>query len=683
MRSNIYYCGNKGFNFLTTQRPTPNKWNDPTTIKHPHKIIKVVGGQRDILVLKFNNSVEHYTGSKEMKKFTIKNEQIKDIYSGYFTFLILTKSGKVYSLAEYRDIDYNFDYVDVEIPFKDPEKSSFEELRKVTFFEDNQLVVKSIAMGNKSNYFLCQSGKLYANGSNLRGQIGNGTYVDQQLPVLIRNDVLRVFSGIYSSSFFFTTKDNKLFACGENQIGQLGIGNYEEQNSPQSIPNWKGSDNVDLQVGEYHSLLITKEVGGVFSCGNGICNGHGIDTSNFQQLSTFKKTKARKIEVGELHSLLLTNENELYGWGFNEKTNNSPNNDYSKEEWRIPKKINLPNLIINDDTPLKISCTSSASFIYNPPLFNNLILYQDFKLFFKNQKFADSFLLVVNKNKKIKIPIHKLIIELRTGKKLNFIQRVINEKKYSKKVIILFLNWIYYDKIQINRKNPPITNPLINLFDSLKLTFPPKNSLQDDLLELYNDQDSKDFFILVLKENKKDIAIVKSIENDNSNINKKKEQIQEMEDKKKGAKILKNEKNVDPLTIQKASKDLKIINRNVKNYKNGNIEIVKRKKIDSTSEEKYDQIPVHKLILLIRSGLFRGLFDFSEKEKNLNQIQDYSKKSKQSMEILIKYFYTNKIESQVDIDQQTIIEELKDSIEFYQLNKNSNFINELNKNFKF
>ncbi|KAJ6250059.1 hypothetical protein M0813_16431 [Anaeramoeba flamelloides] len=59
-------------------------------------------------------------------------------------------------------------------------------------------------------------------------------------------------------------------------------------------------------------------------------------------------------------------------------------------------------------------------------------------------------------------------------------------------------------------------------------------------------------------------------------------------------------------------------------------------------------------------------------------VKDYSGKSIESIEILIKYFYTEKIELTADHDPLLIIEELEDSIEYYQLNENSNILSQLN-----
>ncbi|KAJ3430059.1 hypothetical protein M0812_23059 [Anaeramoeba flamelloides] len=98
---------------------------------------------------------------------------------------------------------------------------------------------------------------------------------------------------------------------------------------------------------------------------------------------------------------------------------------------------------------------------------------------------------------------------------------------------------------------------------------------------------------------------------------------------------------------------------------------------EEENEEDQEEIPVHKLILIARSGLFREMFQNITEESN--SVQDFSGKSIESIEIFIKYLYTDKIELTADDDPQMIVEELADAAEYYQLRKSSNLNNELKK----
>ncbi|KAJ3428628.1 speckle-type poz protein [Anaeramoeba flamelloides] len=78
------------------------------------------------------------------------------------------------------------------------------------------------------------------------------------------------------------------------------------------------------------------------------------------------------------------------------------------------------------------------------------------------------------------------------------------------------------------------------------------------------------------------------------------------------------------------------------------------------------KIKVHKLILLARSGLFKGLFISTLETK---QVQDFTNKSVKTLEALIKFLYTNKLD-ELNQDNQ-ILEELLDAQDYYQLNPKS------------
>ncbi|KAJ5077379.1 ras family-domain-containing protein [Anaeramoeba ignava] len=74
-------------------------------------------------------------------------------------------------------------------------------------------------------------------------------------------------------------------------------------------------------------------------------------------------------------------------------------------------------------------------------------------------------------------------------------------------------------------------------------------------------------------------------------------------------------------------------------------------------------IKVHKLILLARSELFRGMFNVSQDTSN--SVHEYSNKQTETIESLIHFFYTDNIPK---IENETIYEELKECVDYFQLN---------------
>ncbi|KAJ3432890.1 guanidine nucleotide exchange factor [Anaeramoeba flamelloides] len=98
---------------------------------------------------------------------------------------------------------------------------------------------------------------------------------------------------------------------------------------------------------------------------------------------------------------------------------------------------------------------------------------------------------------------------------------------------------------------------------------------------------------------------------------------------------------------------------------------------DEQEEEEFEEIPVHKFILITRCGLFRNMFENIQEETT--SIKDFSNKSIDSLEVFVKYLYTDKIELTADNDPKLVVEELSDVVEYYQLNENCSFDQELHK----
>ncbi|KAJ3443026.1 ras di-ras and rheb family members of small gtpase superfamily [Anaeramoeba flamelloides] len=84
------------------------------------------------------------------------------------------------------------------------------------------------------------------------------------------------------------------------------------------------------------------------------------------------------------------------------------------------------------------------------------------------------------------------------------------------------------------------------------------------------------------------------------------------------------------------------------------------------------RIKVHKLILVARSELFRGFF--LSMDKTTKSVKDYSRNSIDTMKSLIKFFYTNTWNLK---NKKNFIQEIENSIEYFQLNINSSLSSQL------
>ncbi|KAJ5080310.1 regulator of chromosome condensation [Anaeramoeba ignava] len=102
---------------------------------------------------------------------------------------------------------------------------------------------------------------------------------------------------------------------------------------------------------------------------------------------------------------------------------------------------------------------------------------------------------------------------------------------------------------------------------------------------------------------------------------------------------------------------------------------------DFIIERKEKQYKFPKLILIMRSELYRGMF-LSVTEDTSNKVTDYSELSNKSFQILEYWIYSNQIKEEIQITQE-IINEIKTGIDYFQLNQtNPNLFDLLIKKFK-
>lgn len=99
----------------------------------------------------------------------------------------------------------------------------------------NNLLWKDISLGYDHALGITTSGNLYAWGSNVYGQLGNETFDDKLVPILIgsKNDWVQVAAGQYCS--FAMDSTGQIYSWGTNNDGRIGIGKTSAANAPTRI----------------------------------------------------------------------------------------------------------------------------------------------------------------------------------------------------------------------------------------------------------------------------------------------------------------------------------------------------------------------------------------------------------------------------------------------------------------
>jgi alpha-tubulin suppressor-like RCC1 family protein len=174
----------------------------------------------------------------------------------------------------------------------------------------------SISAGNEHSIALKSNGTIWSWGDNSSGQLGDGTVVASNIPVQTgsgRNWVSIAAGG----GFSLALQDNgTLWAWGDNTYGQLGDGSTTQRTSPVQA----GTDNnwTCISAGGAHSLML-KADGSLWACGSNasgqLGDGTTTDRSTAVQIGTEKRWIA--VNAAMLHSHALRSEGSLRSWGDN------------------------------------------------------------------------------------------------------------------------------------------------------------------------------------------------------------------------------------------------------------------------------------------------------------------------------------------------------------------------------
>ncbi|KAJ6253534.1 hypothetical protein M0813_12947 [Anaeramoeba flamelloides] len=438
-----------------------------------------------------------------------------------------------------------------------------------------------------SAYFNCFvtdiEGNLYGMGLNNSYDLIYDQTSDQSLPVVcdIKN-VERIYTGSGARHAVAKLKDGKYYFFGQSSSSQFGV-KRSNSKTPFFSPflNDHADEIKDITMSYDHTSVLFKN-GCVYSAGTPRDSGATGTDNGFKKLSFFNSetNRAHAIYAGYHYTVVLTDEGNLYQFG-SQVTSSFEVEPKMKNEMGDYKKItNIGELPL----PSRIYCGYNFSLFFINEVSE---ISESFLELYKSGKFTNTKLME-------RFNVHKHFVEKRLGCTIEEINQKLASVEYDK--IEILIDWVYSDNTALSFKLKDIL-PIFNI------QFPIKNTLQNDLVKLFKDEDSKDFSILV----KDDVGSEE----------------------------------------------------------------------DDEEDESYEEIPVHKSILVARSGLFREMFENISSSDN--KVKDYSGKTIDSLEVFIEFLYKNTIELSADHDPQLVVEELEDAAEFYQLNDHIHFQSQLNK----
>lgn len=197
---------------------------------------------------------------------------------------------------------------------------------------------KSVTLGtNLQTLAIKNDGTLWAWGSNNKGQLGDGTNIDRNVPTKIGNDSDWKYVAAGRQHSFAIKTDGTLWAWGPNNNGELGDGTNIDRNVPTKI----GTDNnwLSIAAGLRYTMAL-KNDGTLWATGNNdygqLGNGQPyIKTNIFSQIGNSNDWLL--ISTRTSTSSAIKKDGTLWTWGSNQ--NGQIGNGYDYPDIIIPTQI--------------------------------------------------------------------------------------------------------------------------------------------------------------------------------------------------------------------------------------------------------------------------------------------------------------------------------------------------------
>ncbi|KAJ5068413.1 hypothetical protein M0811_12271 [Anaeramoeba ignava] len=568
---------------------------------------------------------------KNEKPILLKNEPEKIIKPIQFKFenenLKQIKQIKQISSGNYSKIFLFKNGKAIEYLNENPKKIQIENIQKVT-------------VGFYNEAILTIEGNVFAKGKDINPENPN-EFINISSLIEDKND--RIIEDVVSgyNSIYLLTSNQNAYGIGSNEYGQLGFDSKTLEKTEKPILMMKNVSKMFSGNSSKHVFLLNSNQE-LFACGNNQYSQLGlaklITKTKIDQLTKIQnipKGKIIDIQCGDYNSIMLIeNENDenskrkLYSCGFflfNARKNFGKCNEFLE--------IESP-LFENDDNILDFSVGNA----------HTLILTSNSKLIGSGN---NSFGQIGNENTD-KVFIFPIQIEL---PKLRFNEDISNYHVYSG----FHDSFLYYSPSLSN-----LEEDLIKLFrrkEFCDISFKTENG---EMIEAH-----KLMLKYRLNQNKNEIEKLQEIISNKSI--KESNQIFEM---------IYSNRIINPKLYSEIKE---IINSNEKIEETMKRIYLNENEKDFIIERKEKQYKFPKLILIMRSELYRGMF-LSVTEDKSNKVTDYSELSNKSFQIFEYWIYSNQIKNEIEITQE--IMKFKIGIDYFQLNQtNPNLFDLLIKKF--
>ncbi|KAJ5069089.1 hypothetical protein M0811_11990 [Anaeramoeba ignava] len=492
--------------------------------------------------------------------------------------------------------------------------------------------IQKVTVGFQNEAILTIEGNVFAKGEDINP---NNLKEFNNISSLIKGTNDRIIEDIVSgyNSIYLLTSNQNVYGIGSNYFGQLGFDSETLQKTKKPILMMKNVSKI-FSGNSSISLFLLNSNQELFGCGLNRYGQLGLGESRKEESKIQKLTKIQNIPKGKIidiqcgyfHSIMLIeNEDEnqnqkrkLYSCGF------SGNNGLDKYE-NTYEFTEIKSSLFENDNILDFSVG------YN----HTLILTSNSKLIGFGNNYNGQ--LGGGNIYDQRIPIQIELPKLRFNENIsNYHISCGNDRSF-----------LYYS-------SPPSFS-----------------NLEEDLIKLF---ERKEFCDISFKTENGEIIeahklILKYRLNQNQNQIEKLQEIISKKSIKESNQIFEMIYSNKIINLKLYSEIKEIINSNEKIeetmkriYLNEN-----ENEKDFIIERKEKQYKFPKLILIMRSELYRGMF-LSVTNDTSNKVTDYSELSNKSFQIFEYWIYSNQIKEEIQITQE-IIDEMERGIDYFQLNQ--------------
>ena len=203
----------------------------------------------------------------------------------------------------------------------------------------------AIAAGPIHSAAIGTDGNLDEWGTNLVGQVGNGTSgTVQDVPdqITLASGVGALATSAGSQLELAIGSNHDLYAWGDDEYGQLGDGGSTEQDSPEEISLAPGVTPTAIAAGTQAGYAIGSD-GKLYAWGNNaygqLGDGTTTDRSTPEVISLATNVTPVAISAGWFHVVAIGSDGKLYAWGHNES---GELGDGTTTDRNTPEAITLP-----------------------------------------------------------------------------------------------------------------------------------------------------------------------------------------------------------------------------------------------------------------------------------------------------------------------------------------------------